>query len=413
MLDEDLTLKAVIVFIFWMTLRFHPETYQIAKYDFNSLFNTSDGFGMNTCSPFANVNTVTRVRQLLHTHQGRDKLFKVLQYILRMYMWVKGTSMGSLTFIQGADASRFSVVEKNYMTVLNSRRLFRIGRFFGEWVRLRATLIRCSELIYSPSLSPITSILIEIQMVLDFIARSAMLIKCSCDDIAYFSQKGFLHSNVAEAAINLSTNIAVPIMVSDMILNTLKLIQGFMNACHSAHKLALASKVSNNDGLSDSKPERTTISLLAAYDAIDRLRRQSSAGLLSPTTNTPSTAKPPQQATATGGSKASPNAPRPPKQPSTPTQPFPTRKPPSPSSSTSSVIDDETPPTLSLTRNVLELFWKDFELHWVLVTQVKLMLDFYIALSSRDRWQNVQGKTATFGLISGLLSVYRVWTYGR
>eukprot|EP00759_Apiculatamorpha_spiralis_P027493 PhF_6_TR30281/c1_g1_i1/m.44434 len=101
-------------------------------------------------NPFEDVAIATRLRQVLHTHQGRDKMFKCIMYFLRIYMWMKNIKLNFM-FIEGAADENFTLVERNYMTIMNSRRLFRLGRFVGEWVRIQVTLLKSSQLIYAPS----------------------------------------------------------------------------------------------------------------------------------------------------------------------------------------------------------------------------------------------------------------------
>lgn len=66
-----------------------------------------------------------------------------------------------------------------------------------------------------------------------------------------------------------------------------------------------------------------------------------------------------------------------------------------------------------LVHSYQELLWKDFELHWIFVTELKLLLDIFVALSNLNAWESLKGIVSIGGLFSGLLSVYRVWTYGR
>jgi hypothetical protein len=60
-----------------------------------------------------------------------------------------------------------------------------------------------------------------------------------------------------------------------------------------------------------------------------------------------------------------------------------------------------------------QLLWSDFELHWACVTQVKLTLDIILCSARVLNWTGSGDSFfASCGLLSGLLSVYRVWTYG-
>lgn len=60
-----------------------------------------------------------------------------------------------------------------------------------------------------------------------------------------------------------------------------------------------------------------------------------------------------------------------------------------------------------------QLLWTDFELHWIFVTETKLLLDIFVALANILEWKGMQGYLSAAGLLSGFCSVYRVWTYGR
>ena len=488
---------------------------------------------IGTYNPFGDVTTSTRVRQLLHTHQGRDKLFKVLQFTLRVYLWVKGTAIQSLTFIENANSSRFTVAERNYMTVLNCRRMFRIGRFVGEYVRLRVTLIRCSELINAPSTSTAASLFIQLQMIVDFTARILMLIKCICDDIAYISQKGFLHSQVATGVIGLSTRLGPPVLLTDLFLNTLKLVQGTLearrlmvannnnskDAANSGSRqpssetpppplssynisgipvveesLSLGASVAVEAALKkqDATPlpkgkqgcgvgEQPTpakggcvattastaasptvgkngkspfpsrsFSLLAAYASLDKLRTEAGASSSSPAASQ-APAFPPltldgvqKQSSALRGCTSSPRASCASQSSACSTLPgggsghhqqqlshasssdwesVSSKTPPPEGASVvaapaggvakSEEEEEEAAVAHTTTDSYFELFWRDFELHWVMVTQIKLCLDCYVSCASLMQIPNIQGKTAVCGLVSGLLSVYRVWSYGR
>lgn len=182
-------------------------------------------------NPFEDVTIATRLRQVLHTHQGRDKMFKCIMYFLRIYMWMKNIKLNFM-FIEGASEENFTLVERNYMTIMNSRRLFRLGRFVGEWVRIQVTLLKSAQLIYAPSNNRWVSYFVQLQMVLDVCARLLLFAKCICDDLAYVSQKGFLHSAVAGKLLYVGARLAVPVMTSDLFLNSLNLAQRILDSRH-------------------------------------------------------------------------------------------------------------------------------------------------------------------------------------
>ena len=71
------------------------------------------------------------------------------------------------------------------------------------------------------------------------------------------------------------------------------------------------------------------------------------------------------------------------------------------------------PVDVQVVQSYLALFWYDFELHWIWITELKLLFDIFVATSVVREWKAWKGPVATMGLLSGMLSVYRVWTYGR
>ncbi|TPP42931.1 Peroxisomal biogenesis factor 11 (PEX11) family protein [Leishmania donovani] len=287
-------------------------------------------------NPFEGITTKTRLRQLLQTHQGRDKLFKVAQYLLRIRLWWNSVDF-NVNYVPGENFSR---MEKNLMTIVNSRRMFRLGRFFGEFVRMRVTLIKASELVYIPVNGGQWG----------FAIREVLL-----EDVAFLVQKGFFHSNVAGRLIYVATRCGLPVLTIDLFLNTLRLYQGILDAS--------ATESSNEIMFS-----KDSFSLLSKYDRVDKLRRK-----LASTTDEEKLKEviKDQQRTANGTNE-----------------------------------------NVVYVESYAQLLWTDFELHWICVTEAKLLLDIFVALSGLRGWK-LQGSVSTAGLLSGLCSIYRVWTYGR
>jgi hypothetical protein len=371
----------------------------------------TDRLKVNSQDPFQELTLKTRVRQLLHTHQGRDKLFKVLQYGLRLKLWWQGVDTQSAYI---ADSSRIlTTTEKNLMTTMNTRRLFRVGRFVGEFVRLHVTLIKCSEIIYSQSRSNGMSLFLQLQMVVDIVARVLMLVKSMCEDVAYLAQKGFLHTNVADRLLQISAKCALPVLTVDFALNTLRLAQGVMDA-------ATPTETVTTFGISvkPSVGRDRSFSLLTEYDTVDKIRKRAPLG--TPVGGTPPPQSPSQQdltlpAVTSLSSREDFES----------GEESPTPHVISPAEKNSSFLWDNSDAanaedrrrcdasSIIVVNNYPMLFWADFELHWVFVTEMKLLLDIFVALSVLRRWQQWKGVVSVAGFVSGLLSVYRVWTYGR
>ncbi|KAG5485988.1 hypothetical protein GH5_07188 [Leishmania sp. Ghana 2012 LV757] len=305
-------------------------------------------------NPFEGITTKTRLRQLLQTHQGRDKLFKVAQYLLRIRLWWNSVDF-NVNYVPG---EKFSRMEKNLMTIINSRRLFRLGRFFGEFVRMRVTLIKASELVYIPvNGGQWVALFIQCQMLLDMLARGLLFVKSLLEDVAFLVQKGFFHSNVAGRLIYVATRCGLPVLTIDLFLNTLRLCQGVLDA----------SATESSNGIMFSKH---SFSLLSKYDRVDKLRRK-----LASTTDEEEKLKEVLR-------------------------------------EQQSAANDANDENVVYVDSYAQLLWTDFELHWICVTEAKLLLDIFVALSSLRGWK-LQGAVSTAGLFSGLCSVYRVWTYGR
>jgi hypothetical protein len=440
-----------------------------------------------TDNPFEQLTVKKRIRQLLHTHQGRDKLFKVAQYLLRIKMWFEGVNSYSPLFSSNLreSSSSLTTAERNLMTIINSRRMFRVGRFVGEFVRLRVTLIKVSEILVAPSNSRLTSLFLQTQMLLDIVARVIMLAKSVMEDVAYTAQKGFLRSNVGERLVPLTIKLSIPVLLVDLLLNTLRLLQGVQDARAPAQEPqrdsledsgsapaggaaplqaeSVAGSGTGGGSEDSSGPllsSKSSFSLLSKYNAVDKLRRRSGAASPLPASSSRT------DLFAAGSTGCSTSTSRsdlavmidtgdaavllpqplsltpPPAAPLASALPF---QPPhcSPFGDESGVSSQKgltsdvssgsgaaRGPDVSSTarlapvatrneRGVVEvdsyakLFWADFELHWVFVTELKLLLDIFVTTSLAMESTRWKGPVSWAGLVSGLLSVYRVWTYGR
>lgn len=302
-------------------------------------------------NPFEGITVKTRLRQLLQTHQGRDKLFKVAQYLLRIKLCANDVEF-NINYIPEAQ-EEFSRAEMNLMTIMNSRKLFRVGRFVGEFVRMRVTLIKATELVYLPMQNgKWLAFFIQCQMVMDIVARLLMCVKSFCEDVAFLMQKGFFHSSVAGALMGISYRCGLPVLTIDLCLNTLRLIQGIVDA-------------SVVDPVNKSIAPKDSFSLLTKYDRVDKLRRKIAA----------------MQESV---------------------------EPESPAKSEDNVDDN-----VVIVGSYAQLLWTDFELHWIFLTECKILLDMFVAIANFRQWKGVQYPVSIAGFFSGLCSIYRVWTYGR
>eukprot|EP00796_Vickermania_ingenoplastis_P000703 gene703-382_t len=309
-----------------------------------------DAFRVLGKNPFEGITFKTRLRQLLQTHQGRDKLFKVAQYVLRIKLCCNDVEF-NINYVPGAQED-FSRLEKNLMTIMNSRKLFRVGRFVAEFVRMRVTLIKATELVYVPMQDgKWLAFFIQCQMVMDIVARLLMCVKSFCEDVAFLMQKGFFHNSVAGALMSISYRCGLPVLCIDLCLNTLRLIQGIVDA-------------SVGDPGDVSVVPKDSFSLLSKYDRVDKLRRKIEAA-----------------GNEAQGAK---------------------------SSSSEQVDENEV-----IVSSYAQLLWTDFELHWIFVTEMKILLDMFVAIANFRQWKGVQYPVSIAGFFSGLCSIYRVWTYGR
>eukprot|EP00796_Vickermania_ingenoplastis_P000652 gene653-369_t len=278
-----------------------------------------DAFRVLGKNPFEGITFKTRLRQLLQTHQGRDKLFKVAQYVLRIKLCCNDVEF-NINYVPGAQED-FSRLEKNLMTIMNSRKLFRVGRFVAEFVRMRVTLIKATELVYVPMQDgKWLAFFIQCQMVMDIVARLLMCVKSFCEDVAFLMQKGFFHNSVAGALMSISYRCGLPVLCIDLCLNTLRLIQGIVDA-------------SVGDPGDVSVVPKDSFSLLSKYDRVDKLRRKIEAA-----------------GNEAQGAK---------------------------SSSSEQVDENEV-----IVSSYAQLLWTDFELHWIFVTEMKILLDMFVAIAN-------------------------------
>ncbi|EPY28794.1 hypothetical protein AGDE_10279 [Angomonas deanei] len=336
-------------------------------------------------NPFEGIATKTRLRQLLQTHQGRDKLFKVAQYFLRVRLWWNSVDF-NINYLPGEEFSR---LEKNLMTIVNSRRMFKLGRFFAEIVRMHVTLIKASELVYIPvSGSQWVALFIQSQMILDMIARLLMFVKSLFEDVAFLVQKGFFHGNVAGKLIRIATRCGLPVLCIDLFLNTLRLYQGILDASTTNQNAGETYALSTE-----------SFSLLSKYDRVDKLRRKLAAQ---------ASASNGKQTRNDGGAGAAGRKSTPLIKEGNPL----TAKASSPDAGEGS-SEEGSEDSIVFVDSYAKLLWTDFELHWICVTQTKLLLDIFVATSNFYQWKGVQGPVSIAGFCSGLCSVYRVWTYGR
>ena len=423
------------------------------------------GLHVNSYNPYAEVTLRSRVRQVLHTHQGRDKVFKVAQYTLRLLLWAESANV-NWHFMSRTKGANATTLEQTLTTLTNGRRMFRIGRFVAEFVRIRATLIKCSEIQYSP---PAIRFTLQLQMLLDIIARALMCVKSVLEDVVFLVQKGLLNRDLEQVLLRHAAKLAVPVLLIDLYLNSIRLAQGVVDARaqpqeHPPVATALipasSAAVMPAKGFGMGTPPRTptaaqadgnsTFSLLSTYQKVDRIRKQSASSpspvigrtssnleailvaqghkrqsppptrvMTSPTTIvTPTTATAlPSEVESSGESTPTPDDGR--------------LSPEEPLGNDSSLVcwdsyrkkgfadhrqgsGDLVPsPGEVMVDSYWKLFWQDFEMHWIGVTQIKLLLDVMVGVARVFDWRTGEAFFASCGLMSGLLSVYRVWTYGH
>ncbi|KNH03763.1 hypothetical protein XU18_4839 [Perkinsela sp. CCAP 1560/4] len=164
---------------------------------------------------------------VLNNVPGRDKVFKVIQYSYSFRAWREGFQ--AVDFGALPDA-QYSSDDRKAMSIQNTRRLFKIARFVGEWERIQLALLRGSELLHYPEQPVKTMFFIQIQMVLDILARLLSCMKSFLDDILYFSRIGVLGPGVHRPLEKICPRIAIPVIFIDIFLNSLKLIQFIENA---------------------------------------------------------------------------------------------------------------------------------------------------------------------------------------
>jgi hypothetical protein len=464
---------------------------------------------VNSYNPFEEVTFGSRVRQVLHTHQGRDKVFKVVQYLVRLLLSFRSEKSQLNWHFVAPKGQEASALENNLTILTNGRRLMRIGRFVAEFVRLRATFRKCSEIEFSPSRLTTT---LQIQMLLDIVARMLSCCKAVMEDIVFFVQKGFLNAALEPKLLRYASVLGLPVLLIDLYLNTLRMAQGIVDARVTAPaaigegETSEKAPVDQASGQPTGRKPRTTqvsllpppgeapvshrksvtpspresphlqnaasqdtFSLLTNYSKVDKLRKRNSNAtargslglgrsssemdLLAARRRSLPTYSPievpnamhkpfTQHDSRHEHNDSSPfgSAPSTPPPPAGVAEDQPTR--PSPVANvicwedyhrTTHFADDvpalpvgdgdKAKVTGILTKtgsadvvcvhSYKQLLWSDFELHWACVTQVKLTLDIILCSARVLNWTGSGDSFfASCGLVSGLLSVYRVWTYG-
>mgnify|MGYP001568391620 FL=1 len=192
--------------------------------------------GQGTLAP--GVALEHRLRQVLYSHQGRDKMFKVLQYALRLKLFFEGVRYTN-TFVADADETQFTLTERNLMSLTNARRLFKVGRFWSEFIRMQTAIVRCSELMYVDYCNGAVLAFLQFQMVLDILARFMGTLKSVADDVAYAARKGFLHGNIEERANAFALRFVVPTIAIDFFLNLLRVAQCAVDLRQSMHSQSM------------------------------------------------------------------------------------------------------------------------------------------------------------------------------
>ena len=202
---------------------------------------------------------------VLDSVPGRDKVFKIVQYSYSLLAYHKG--FHEVDFGVRTDDASYSRYERNAMSIQNTRRLFKIARFIGEWERIQTALSRCNELVYYAEQSASMVLFVQAQMLLDITARLLGCVKSFLDDVLYFSRIGVLNSTIHRPLERLCPQISLPVIGIDIFLNGLKLLQ-FIDNASSGHRVR----------------HRKSFSLLARYEINEKRRLASSMlpAMLSP-----------------------------------------------------------------------------------------------------------------------------------
>ena len=335
--------------------------------------------------------------QVLSSVPGRDKVFKIIQYAYSFRAWRAG--FDEVDFGVRADES-YSSYERNAMSIQNTRRLFKIGRFIGEWERIHTALVRCSELLHYAEQSFSVVVFIQFQMLLDIAARLLGCLKSVLDDVLYFSRIEVLNPVIHRPLERLCPRIGIPVILIDIFLHSLKLAQFIENAL-SGHRVR----------------HRKSFSLLARYEL--NAKRKSVSNNLPPMFQTnvlTSTNWIARQGTATY-----------------PLLNFTEQTPPVTSLHAPQM---ETPPPMVLEGEVVEFsasetkraklerlvkqLWRKLkeiavvsvynrEIYWCWLTVVKLCIDLTVGLSYAFHLKGVhRGHITVLAMVSGLLNVCKI-----
>jgi len=332
----------------------------------------------------------THVLRALSSNQGRDKLLKIAQYILRFHVWLSGIS--EVEFNKKMDDS-YTRSERNAMTIQNTRRLFRVGRFVSEWVRIRVAIMKCSELLIDPNADVYWVLFMQSQMMLDIIARFLSCVKSVLDDVLYFSRKEVINPALHEPLERLNPKLFIPVLLIDMYLNMLRLLQCVLD------------KITQRRA-----QHRQSFSVLARYD-INDMRRSIDVLPLD------------LGASMVSGGPGGPSLPRvsPPSKegeacltpiPSPPTllgDAFPPRsinfvgplspKPPQPSLPSFPPIK---------VNQLLSIMYNDPEIYWLCATQMKTSIDLFVGVCYAYDLSVSKGIVTSLGVLSGCLSICKI-----
>jgi hypothetical protein len=386
----------------------YPSLRRTLRPDADGTIRRCRDLNVKEADPTVAQSYASHLRQMLHAHHGRDKLFKVVQYSLRLYLWGRGIE-ANVAFIPDADDAQFTAAERTLMTITNTRRMFKLFRFVGEFARARLTLARIAALVdLQRQYPPRTLAWLQLQMVLDVIARLVMCVKSVLDDLGWAARKGFLHSRWELYILNLAGKLSLPALSIDLFLNTVRLAQGIVDAAAplpSAEQLrrrssAVASIGAMTSGSrvvpDDDSP--TPFSLLSTYDELDRIRRDSCSqeGVLGVSSRSPVFPSTPGiqspaslENVSSGIAFCGPSIP----------------------SGASGAPRQRT----LVVHTYHALLWRDVELRWIMLHQIKLILDLIVAgmMVAQVRSSSAMAATAVCGIASGMISVSRVWVNGR
>eukprot|EP00760_Papus_ankaliazontas_P032998 PhM_4_TR6124/c0_g1_i1/m.4594 len=313
------------------------------------------------------------ILRVLTSNQGRDKVLKIVQYLIRFHLWFSG--VGEVEFGVKRDDS-YTRLERNAMSIQNTRRLFRIGRFIAEWIRIRVTILRCSELFLDHS-DVQSMVFMQSQMFLDILARLLSIIKSVSDDVLYFSRKEIINPALHEPLERLNPKLFIPVLLIDMYLNFLRMAQ------YTVDKL-----------MGRKMRHRQSFSLYSRYDINDQRRH-------SPLPDMPTPMIGPFASPGTGPTLDSPYRSSAPQDPDNEISPHDTF--------TIEADEPETPTAdISLLRRVASLCWRDDMLFWMCMTQAKYSLDLTVGISYAYDLPVSKGIVTLLGLTSGIISTWKI-----